>query len=73
MNLFIGLQPRKSLKTKCFNMQPKESKTNTHFWISLVKSGFRFGAGIQLILGNIISAGILFVVAEILGVAEEIF
>lgn len=53
-------------------MQEKESKTNSHFWISLVKSGIRFGAGYCLIEGNLMGAGVLLIIAEILGVAEEI-
>jgi hypothetical protein len=53
-------------------MQQKESKTNWHFWISLVKSVFRFGAGFALIFGKIPSAGALLIVAEILGIAEEL-
>ena len=54
-------------------IQPKESKTNSHFWISLFKSGIRFGAGYCLIEGNLMGAGILLIVAEILGIAEEIY
>jgi len=55
-----------------FNMQQKESKTNWHFWISLVKSGFRFGAGFALIFGKLPAAGALLIVAELLGIAEEL-
>ena len=54
-------------------MQKKESKTNTHFWISLFKSGLRFGACYQLFNGDLAPAAILFGIAEVLGVAEEIF
>lgn len=54
-------------------MQEKESKSSTHFWISLVKSGFRIGAGITLCNGDYISAGALLIIAEALGIAEEIF
>jgi hypothetical protein len=54
-------------------MQPKESKTNSHFWISLVKSGLRFGACYFLFFDQIGNAAILFALAEVLGVAEEIF
>lgn len=54
-------------------MQPKESNSKTHFWISLVKSGFRIGAGISLFKGDLMSAGTLLIIAEALGVAEEIF
>lgn len=54
-------------------MQEKESKTNTHFRISIIKSGIRFGAGYCLISDNLIGAGVLLIIAEVLGVAEEIF
>ena len=53
-------------------MQPKESKTNWHFWISLIKSGIRIGAGIALCRGLIESAGIQLIIAEVLGIAEEL-
>jgi hypothetical protein len=54
-------------------MQEKESKTNSHFWISIVKSGFRFGSGYCLFTGNLMGGGVLLIIAEVLGVAEEIF
>ena len=54
-------------------MQEKESKTNTHFWISLIKSGIRFGACYSLFQGRFEVSAILFGLAEVLGVAEEIF
>jgi hypothetical protein len=54
-------------------MQPKESKTNTHFWISLFKSGLRFGACYTLFFQNFAGSAILFGLAEVLGIAEEIF
>jgi hypothetical protein len=53
-------------------MQEKESKTNWHFYISLVKSGLRFGAGFSLIFGSIPAAGALFILAEVLGIVEEL-
>ena len=52
-------------------MQPKESHTNWHFWTSLIKSGFRFGAGFALIFDKLPLAGALLIMAEILGIAEE--
>ena len=52
-------------------MQLKESKTNTHFWVSMVKSGVRIGAGIGLCLGLIVEAGMLLILVEILGIIEE--
>ena len=53
-------------------MQPKESKTNSHFWISMIKSGFRISAGITLVLGNIVATGALLIIAEVLGIVEEL-
>jgi hypothetical protein len=53
-------------------MQEKESKTNWHFYISLIKSGFRFGAGFALIFGKLPLAGVLFILAEVLGIIEEL-
>ena len=53
-------------------MQERESKTNWHFYISLIMSGFRFGAGFSLIFGNIPPAGALLILAEVLGIAEEL-
>ena len=56
-------------------MQEKESKTNWHFRISILKSVIRIGAGVFLFLGKgvyIQSAGVLLVGAEILGILEEL-
>jgi hypothetical protein len=52
-------------------MQKKESKTNKHFTISMIKSGFRIGAGMTLVSGNLIGAGVLLIIAEVLGIVEE--
>jgi hypothetical protein len=54
-------------------MQEKESKTNSHFWISLVKSGIRFGACFFLFQEQFGNAAMSFAMAEILGIAEEVF
>ena len=53
-------------------MQEKESKTNWHFRISLIKSVLRICAGVYLIIGDPISAGALLIGAEILGIVEEL-
>jgi uncharacterized membrane protein YphA (DoxX/SURF4 family) len=53
-------------------MQVKESKTNWHFRISIVKSILRIIAGIALVNGLLVPAGSFFVVAEILGIVEEL-
>jgi hypothetical protein len=43
-----------------------------HFYVSLVKSVLRIAAGGFLITGNLLLAGSLFIVAEGLGIVEEI-
>lgn len=43
-----------------------------HFYVSLVKSIFRIGAGIALVSGNVITAGALLITAEVLGIIEEL-
>lgn len=43
-----------------------------HYRISLIKSGLRIGAGLSLIRGSIVPAGILLIAAEAFGVLEEI-
>jgi hypothetical protein len=52
-------------------MQPKESKTNWHFKISLFKSCLRITAGVATIKGEFIVAGTLLILAEVFGIAEE--
>lgn len=44
-----------------------------HFYISMVKSALRIAAGSVLCYGFIISAGILLIAAEGLGILEEMF
>jgi hypothetical protein len=43
-----------------------------HFYISIVKSLVRIGAGTVLITGNFVVAGVLLIIAEVLGIAEEL-
>lgn len=43
----------------------------SHLYISLVKSVIRILAGAALIAGFIVWAGILLILAEVLGIAEE--
>ena len=43
-----------------------------HLRISILKSLLRFGAGFYLVLGNVVMAGILVILAEALGVLEEL-
>jgi hypothetical protein len=56
--------------------QPSVAKSNIpdpakHKYISFVKSGFRILAGATLFFGEFAVAGVLIIVAEILGIAEE--
>lgn len=56
-------------------MQLKESKTNWHFRISIIKSVIRICAGIALMYPDqwyLNAAGGLLVGAEILGILEEL-
>jgi hypothetical protein len=43
-----------------------------HFYVSLVKSGVRIIAGGCLITGNLLMAGVCFIMAEVLGIVEEL-
>ena len=43
-----------------------------HLIASLIKSAFRIGAGVALATGFLTSAGILLVVAEVIGIVEEL-
>jgi hypothetical protein len=54
-------------------MQEKESKTNSHFWISLFKSVLRLMACWFLFNQQFGNTAILLGLAEVLGIAEEIF
>lgn len=51
--------------------QPRDPSRN-HFYVSIVKSGFRIGAGITLVQGHLVTAGVLLILAEVLGILEEI-
>lgn len=53
------------------NIQPKDTSRG-HFYVSLVKSGVRIVAGGCLITGNLLMAGICFIMAEVLGIIEEL-
>ena len=43
-----------------------------HFWVSMFKSGLRISAGIWLILGDLTLCGIMLILAEALGILEEL-
>jgi hypothetical protein len=52
--------------------QPKESNSKSHFYISVVKSGVRFGACLFLFNEEFGNAAITFALAEVLGIVEEL-
>ena len=52
-------------------IQPKDTSKG-HFYVSLVKSAIRILAGVALINGEFIIAGGLLIVAECLGIVEEL-
>ena len=52
-------------------IQPKDTGRG-HFYVSMVKSFIRIFAGIALIDGSVIIAGVSFIIAELLGIVEEL-
>lgn len=50
----------------------KQPDPKLHFQISMLKSLIRISAGIGLISGQLLVAGALFILAEVLGIAEEL-
>ena len=52
-------------------VQPKDTSKG-HFYVSLAKSFIRIGAGCWLMSGNLLMAGVCFILAEVLGVVEEL-
>ena len=53
-------------------MQPQESKSRWHFWISFFKSCIRIFAAFALIGGDLVTSGLSFILAEFLGIVEEL-
>jgi hypothetical protein len=53
------------------NIQPKDTSKG-HFYVSVCKSAVRIAAGAGLIMGSLAVCGWLLILAEILGVVEEI-
>ena len=53
------------------NIQPKDTSKG-HFYVSLVKSALRVVSGGNLVLGNLFWAGTFLILAEVLGVVEEL-
>ena len=52
-------------------VQPKDTSRG-HFYVSMVKSTLRIVAGGNLVLGNLWMAGTFLILAEILGIVEEL-
>lgn len=53
-------------------MQIRESKTSWHFWISFAKSFVRILAALALIGQEFTTSGLLLLIAEVLGIVEEL-
>lgn len=53
------------------NIQPKDTSKG-HFYVSLAKSVIRIAAGACLVSGNFVFAGVGFILAEVLGIVEEL-
>lgn len=54
------------------NIQPKDT-SRAHFWISMVKSGIRAIGFVMLGMQRFWSAALLLLLAEALGILEEMF
>lgn len=52
-------------------IQPKDTSKG-HFYVSLAKSALRVIAGGNLVMGNLFWAGTFLILAEVLGVVEEL-
>ena len=53
------------------DIQPKDTSRG-HFYVSLAKSLLRIIAGTSLILSGFPEAGTFFILAEVLGIVEEL-
>lgn len=53
------------------DIQPKDTSKG-HFYVSMVKSTVRIVAGGCLITGNLLMAGVCIIMAEVLGIVEEL-
>jgi len=60
-----------SLYVDNIEVQPKDTSKG-HFYVSVVKSAVRIGAGSALIMGSFAVCGWLLILAEILGILEEV-
>lgn len=62
---------KQSKKETDMEIQPKDTSRG-HFYVSLAKSALRIIAGGNLVIGNLFWAGIFLILAEILGIIEEL-
>ena len=53
------------------DVQPTDTSKG-HFYVSLVKSALRIIAGVALVQGLLFEAGAFLIVAELLGIVEEL-
>jgi len=53
------------------NIQPRDTSEG-HFFVSLGKSAIRILAGAAIIYGSFVIGGALLIVAEVLGIVEEL-
>lgn len=53
------------------NIQPKDPSKG-HFYVSIAKSAVRIAAGAALVMGAFVVTGWLIILAEILGIVEEL-
>ena len=67
----IRIKPFKVQLEEEFHIQTKDPRKE-HFYVSLVKSFLRIIAGVYLCSGNIFAAGGFLIIAECLGILEEI-
>lgn len=50
----------------------RQDEDTFHFRVSLAKSVLRIVAGLSLVLGSLGFAGVAFILAEVLGIVEEL-
>jgi hypothetical protein len=74
-----NIQLMQGLKERLDAVENKKETTETrypdatkHKYVSFIKSGFRILAGATLIFGEFTVAGMLLIVAELLGIVEEV-
>jgi len=50
----------------------EQPDAKAHFRLSMVKSGIRIFAGLALMCGSLFNAGLLLIIAELVGIWEEL-